>query len=102
VFKSNRQKSLQATHSNLCLFANCVEESSVDMLSQVAGLQRTTLLLVCETRALSGDGTATVSNQSKSLGLGEVVLVVPELLVVGLSVREESGEGTGEGVTLTS
>lgn len=67
VQKKKPSKSLEARRSDLGLLANGVEESSVDVLGQVSGLQRTTLLLVCETRALSGDGTATKSNESKGL-----------------------------------
>lgn len=88
--------------SNLCLFANDVEEGGVDVLGQVAGLQRTALFLVGQARALPGDGAAAESGERKGFGGGQVVLVVPELVVVGLSVGEEGGQRTGQSVALAS
>ena len=74
----------------------------MNVLSQVSSLQRATLLLECEPRALPGDGAAAVSDVGEQLVGGHVVLVVPQLVEVGHAVGKKCCQRAGESVTLAT
>ena len=93
-------------HSKLALIsrllADEIEESSVYVLRQVGSLQRATLRLESQSRALPGDGTAAVSDVSKQLIGAHVVLVIPKLVKVSHTVGQESCQRASQCVTLAT
>lgn len=74
----------------------------MDVLGQVSSLKRATLLLECQSRALPGDGTATVSNVLEQLVGVHVVLVVPQPVEIGHAVRQQRRERAGQSVALAA
>lgn len=74
----------------------------MNMLGQVSSLQRATLLLESQPRALPGDGAAAVSNVCEQLVGGHVVLVVPQLIEVGHAVGEKRRQRASKSVTLAA
>jgi 3-oxoadipate enol-lactonase len=101
---SSRYQSLDRSQLALVrrLLANEVKESGMDVVSQVGGLQRTSLLLESQPGTLSGDGTAAVGDNCEQLFLGHVVLVVPKLVKVSHAVGQQSCEGAGESIALAT
>ena len=86
----------------LCRLANQAQESLVYVSGQVTGLHGSALLLVRESRALPGNGTASVRHQRQRLGPAEVVVVVPDAVVVCLPPGQERSKRTGQSVSLAT
>ena len=102
TFTVNLSNLLRLQLRRLLPLADDVEESSVDVLSQVAGLQRTALLLERQSRALPCDAATTVGGQSQRLALLQAVVVLPDPVVVRLTVSQQCRQATCEGVTLAT
>jgi len=70
--------------------------------SQVTSLHRAALLHERASRALPSDTATTKGNQGQRLRRAEVVVVLPDAVVVGLAPREERAQTAGQGVSLAT
>ena len=74
----------------------------MDVPGQISGLHRTTLVQIRQSRTFPRDATASVRGQGESLGRLHIVVVIPDSVVVSLAVGQESGQGAGKGVALST